>query len=151
MILRRELLNSLLNWSNAKATCLAIPGELLIETQDSPFFEHFHYLAIPMSALLTIPDSGIAVKTSAVDITSYDKEGFKKFIADTGLNADSLIKHSHDVKISAQQLQAIAEGQKNVEIRVISANGNYVHNFIITASPMILATLRKAKEKKETL
>jgi hypothetical protein len=151
VISRRELLNSLLNWSDEQATCLAVPGEFSIETQDSPFFEHFHYLAIPISALLTIPAAGVVLKTSTIDIASYDKEAFTKFIADSGLNAESLLKHSHDVKISGEKLQAIADGHKNVEIRVISANGNYVHNFLITVSPMIVATLRKAKMKKETL
>ncbi|WP_413587161.1 hypothetical protein [Bdellovibrio sp. HCB274] len=151
MISRRELLNSLTNWSAEQAACLAVQGEFVTESQDSPFFEHFHFLSIPVSALSTIPENGITLKTSTIDLASYDQETFKRFITETGLNAEALLKHSHEVKIDAAKLQAIADGQKSVEIRVISANGNYVHNFLITASPMILATVRKAKAKKEVL
>jgi hypothetical protein len=52
------------------------------------------------------------------------------------------------VTISQSKLQAIANGEKNVEVRVISKAGNYVHNFLITASPMTLAILKKKSVKE---
>jgi hypothetical protein len=128
--------------------CVAHVGEFSVETQDSPFFEHFHFLTIPIKALIQPPAQGITLKTSPVDADSYDVEGFKAVIEQTGLDSGALSTHSHDVKISQAKLLAIAAGEKNVEVRVISAGGNYVHNFLISASPMTLATLRKQVAKE---
>ncbi|QLY26748.1 hypothetical protein [Bdellovibrio sp. KM01] len=144
-----------LSWNNFTALsaelgslCVAHLGEFSFETQDSPFFEHFHSLTIPIKTLLQPPAEGIILKTTPVDQDSYDAEGFKAFIEQTRLDPKALSTHSHNVKISQAKLLAIAAGEKNVEIRVISASGNYVHNFIISASPMTLATLRKQAAKE---
>lgn len=130
--------------------CIMHTGDLAVETQESPFFEHFHFLSIPLEALVKPPEAGIVLTTTPVDQDSYDVDGFKKFIASSGLNEKNLLVHTHDIKLSKDQLQAIASGQKNVEVRVISQKGNYVHNFRITASPMILATIKNKKAAKET-
>lgn len=130
--------------------CVMYQGNLSVETQDSPFFEHFHFLSIPLEVLVKPPESGIVLTTTPLDQDSYDVDGFKKFIASSGLNEKNLLVHTHDIKLSKDQLQAIADGQKDVEVRVISQKGNYVHNFRITASPMILATIKKRTMKKGT-
>jgi hypothetical protein len=128
--------------------CVAHVGEFSVETQDSPFFEHFHHLAIPIKALIQPPAEGVILKTTPVEQDSYDIEGFKAFIEKFGLDAKALIIHTHEVKISQAKLLAIAAGEKDVEVRVVSPSGNYVHNFLITASPMTLATLRKKAAKE---
>ena len=133
-----------------EASCVMHTGDLAVETQESPFFEHFHFLTIPMSALANPPDAGIVLTTTPVDQDSYDVDEFKKFIASSGLNEKNLLVHTHDIKLSKEQLQAIASGQKDVEVRVISQKGNYVHNFKITASPMVLATIKNKKSAKVT-
>jgi hypothetical protein len=120
-------------------------SEFTAENTDSPFYEHFHQLSIPTKSLYQPPADGIVVKTSPVDQGSYDIEGFKKFISSSGLNPEVLRKHDHEVKITREQLERIASGEKSVEIRVISKKGNYVHNFIITAPPSALAKIRKFK------
>ncbi len=130
------------------ALCVEHTGEFSVETQDSPFFEHFHFLTIPLKALQQPPVDGVTLKTTELDQGSYDLDGFKAFIEKSRLDPKALLTHSHDVKISQAQLLAIAAGEKNVEVRVISAAGNYVHNFLITASPMTLATLRKHAAKE---
>jgi hypothetical protein len=123
--------------------CLMRQSEFSLENTDSPFYEHFHHLSIPTQALIKPPAEGIVVKTQPVDQGSYDVEGFNKFIASSGLKAEVLRKHDHEVKISRDQLERIAAGEKAVEIRVISKAGNYVHNFIVTAPPSALAKVRK--------
>lgn len=125
--------------------CLMRQSEFSLENTDSPFYEHFHHLSIPTKALIKPPAEGIVIKTQPVDQGSYDVEGFNKFIASSGLKAEVLRKHDHDVKITREQLERIAAGEKAVEIRVISKAGNYVHNFIITAPPSALAKVRKFK------
>lgn len=130
--------------------CIMHTGDLSVETQESPFFEHFHFLSIPVEALVNPAEAGIILTTTPLDQDSYDVDGFKKFIASSGLNEKNLLVHTHDVKLSKDQLQAIASGQKDVEVRVISQKGNYVHNFKITASPMILATIKNKKSAKGT-
>ncbi|QDK45040.1 hypothetical protein DOM22_07640 [Bdellovibrio sp. ZAP7] len=148
---RRDFLN-LNNFTAFSAEmgslCVAHVGEFSVETQDSPFFEHFHSLTIPIKALIQPPADGIVLKTTPVDQDSYDVEGFKTFIGQSHLDPKALSTHSHDVKISQAKLLAIAGGEKNVEVRVISAAGNYVHNFLISASPMTLATIRKQATKE---
>jgi hypothetical protein len=124
-------------------TCLMHQAEFSLENTDSPFYEHFHHLSIPTQALIKPPAEGIVVKTQPVDQGSYDVEGFNKFIASSGLKAEVLRKHDHEVKISRELLERIAGGEKSVEIRVISKAGNYVHNFIVTAPPSALAKVRK--------
>lgn len=118
---------------------------ITLENNETPFFEHFHELHVPLTALQKPPLNGILLKTSAMDPGSYDVRGFKNFVQQFGLDPHSLSRHGHEVKISQRQLQRIANGEQNVEVRVVSANGNYVHNFLITASPAILASVRKAK------
>jgi hypothetical protein len=122
--------------------CVRLASEFSAENTDSPFYEHFHQLSVPVAALMNPPQDGIVVKTLPVDQGSYDIAGFNKFIASSGLKADSLRSHDHDVRISNEQLIRIAQGEKDVEIKVISQKGNYVHNFFITASPMVLATIK---------
>jgi hypothetical protein len=128
--------------------CLAKQTDLTVESNESPFYLHYHQLSIPVAALLKQPDQGIVVKTSIVDQGSYDVTAFKKFIADSGLDPAKLSAHSHDVKISKAELNRIAAGQKDVEVRVISASGNYVHNFLITANPSTLAKVRRFQQGK---
>lgn len=122
-----------------------LQSEFSLENTDSPFYEHYHQLSLPVQALLNPPSEGIVIKTSPVDQGSYDVAGFNKFITASGLKAEVLRKHDHDVRITREQLERIAAGEKAVEIRVISKAGNYVHNFIITAPPSALAKVRKFK------
>jgi hypothetical protein len=129
-----------------KALCLVRESEIHTESVDTPFYEHFHTLAIPVSALISPPQEGITVTTSVVDQGSYDVSGFKKFIASSGLKADSLQSHSHPVKITQDQLQRIANGEKDVEIRVISKAGNYVHNFLVTAPRSAIVKVQKGRK-----
>jgi hypothetical protein len=116
---------------------------IAVESDETPFFEHYHQLSLPVSALVDPPKDGILLSTSAVDQGSYDIEGFERFIRSSGLDRDKLKSHSHDILISQADLKRIAGGEKNVEIRVISKAGNYVHNFKITASASALAKVRK--------
>ena len=132
-----------ISYSEDEVVCLMHSSEMSVESTDSPFFQHFHQLTLPVRALIELPKDGIIVKTSSVDQGSYDVAGFDKFIKSSGLNADLLRKHDHSIQINRNQLLQIAQGQKNVEIRVISKSGNYVHNFLITASPMVLAKVRR--------
>ena len=132
----------------APAICLAKQTELSEESSESPFFQHFHQLSIPVVALLKLPDAGVVVKTSVMDQGSYDVEAFNKFISSNSLNQADFIAHSHDVKIGKAELARIAGGEKEVEIRVISANGNYVHNFFLTANPSTLAKVRRFHDGK---
>jgi len=133
---------------NSSEVCVMRASEFSTENTDSPFYKHFHQLSIPVAALIKPPVKGIVVKTLPVDQGSYDLEGFKKFIASSGLNAEALLRHDHEVAISSAQLIRIAQGEKDVEIKVISKKGNYVHNFFITASPMVLAKIRKQKSSE---
>lgn len=130
------------------AECSAPSSAVHTENTDSPFFEHYHQLSVPVQALIKPPIDGIIVKTLPVDQGSYDVEGFDQFVASSGLKADDLRRHAHEVSLSREQLERIAQGEKDVEIRVISKNGNYVHNFLITATPAVLARIRKQRAGK---
>lgn len=140
---RRSFLTALL--TPTAAECVLNLENLAVESGDSPFFEHYHQLLLPVSALLAPPKDGVTVVTSAVDQGSYDTIAFEKFIKSSGLNADNLKVHRHEVQITAAELSRIAAGEKEVEVRVISKAGNYVHNFKITASASALARIRRGK------
>ncbi|MBO9668599.1 MAG: hypothetical protein J7501_17505, partial [Bdellovibrio sp.] len=68
----------------------------------------------------------MTLTTTPVDLDSYDIEGFKTFIAKYSFDEKAQLSHFHEIKISQSKLVAIASGEKNVEIRVISKAGNYV-------------------------
>lgn len=129
--------------------CLVKLSEISAESTDSPFFEHYHQLAIPVASLIQPPATGIVVKTSPVDQGSFDQETLSKFAASSGLDAAKLQRHSHSVALTRSDLSRIADGEKNVEIRVISPNKNYVHNFFFTAPPSLLVKVRRAREKQK--
>lgn len=119
---------------------------LHLETNESPFFEHYHQLSIPVKALVN-PAKALVLQTSAVDEESMDEKGFEDFIRSSKLDAEKLSRHSHAVSISIEQLKRIAGGERNVEVRVISPAGNYVHNFLITAYQSTLAPQRRRSKK----
>lgn len=126
--------------------CLMKLSEFVVETSETPFFEHYHQLVIPVSALVDPPRGGLVVKTTPIDAGSYDVEGFQKFVASSGIDEKSLKTHSHDVTLTAAQLDRIGRGERDVEVRVISKNGNYVHNLLVTAPPSALVKVRKHKK-----
>ena len=129
-------------------TCLAKESEFATESKDTPFYEHFHTLSLPVSALINPPKEGLTVFTTEVDQGSYDVAGFKSFLKTSGLKAEKLQNHSHDVLITQDQLTRIANGEKEVEIKVISKAGNYVHNFVITAPRSAIVKVLKARSRK---
>ncbi len=132
--------------SDTSVTCLVHESEVFAESHDTPFFEHFHTISIPVKALIEQPAAGIVVTTSAVDQNSYDVAQFASFIKSSGLNTANLKTHTHAVAITQSQLQRIAAGEKNVEIKVISKAGNYVHNFLVTAPRSAIVKIAKAKK-----
>ncbi len=123
--------------------CLLHTDEFVTESGDSPFFLHYHTVAIPVAALIALPADGVRVVTTPVDQGSYDLEGFNQFIEKSGLDPGSLKTHHHEILVSQNELARIAKGEANVEIRVISPGGNYVHNFLVTAPPSALVKVRK--------
>jgi hypothetical protein len=133
--------------TSALPACLVDVTHIGSESHDSPFFEHYHVLALPLASLLVQPAQGIVVKTSPVDQGSYDAAAFEAFIAASGLDKRQLQHHQHDVAITKNQLERIAAGEKDVELRVISPNGNYIHNFLVTAPPSVLVKVRKARRR----
>lgn len=139
----KALLRSVLPEAQAQSLCPTPLAYLRCESQDSPFFQHYHQLLLPVAALIKPSSEGIVIKSSSIDKDSYDTNEFDQFILKSGLDKKNLEVHSHDVFISYQQLQEIRSG-KTVEIRVISKAGNYVHNFILKATPSTLATIKKA-------
>ncbi|WP_413576680.1 hypothetical protein ACLVWU_01425 [Bdellovibrio sp. HCB290] len=142
--LLKLFVNSIL--SKAQAGDCDIFAYLLAETHDSPFFEHYHQLRIPLSALVTPPEEGIEVVTSPVEAGAYYPEEFDAFIKSSGLSAESLSVHTHAVKITKSQLVSVTKGE-TVEVRVISKNGNFVHNIFLKASPAIMVRIQKGMKK----
>lgn len=130
----------------ADVPCYLHTDEVTAESVDSPFYEHFHQLTIPLSALLNPPAQGVTIRSSPVDQGSYDVEAFEKFILESHADEKALQRHQHDVLITEDQLRRLAGGQPAVEIRVISKNGNYVHNFLITAPQSALVKVRKVQQ-----
>ena len=123
------------------ADCLMRLSEISTENIDSPFFEHFHRLAIPISSLIKPPQEGLILKTGLMDMGSYNAQEFEA----SGLNAKTLLPHIHEVAVTQNQLDRIATGEKDVEIRVITKKGIYVHNFFVTAPPSALIKVRKGR------
>jgi hypothetical protein len=118
-------------------------------TREVPFFEHYHLLLIPVSALVELPANGIDLETSRVDQGSLNEESFNNFIesliasgqikkGDTQAIQDFRDHKPHKVKLTRDQLKEIASG-KELYLKVISENNNDVHEFIIKASPSALA------------
>jgi DUF971 family protein len=131
---------------SSAVSCLVRESEVFAENHDTPFYEHFHTLSIPVKALIEQPASGVVVTTTEVDQNSYDVAGFAAFIKSSKLNPASLKAHTHAVSITQNQLQRIAAGEKDVEIKVISKAGNYVHNFLVTAPRSAILKIQKAKK-----
>ncbi len=128
-------------------TCNPELNDLVFETIESPFFEHYHRVLVPTSALVNIPSEGLSLTTSPMDQGSYDLERFEAFVKSSKLSKDALIAHKHSLHLSKEQLQRLASGEKDMEVRVISDNGNYVHNFKLTASPSALAKIKNGSKK----
>jgi hypothetical protein len=133
-------------FANAAQTCSDAIIGIAVESSDSPFFEHYHQLVIPASVLIKIPEEGVRLVTTPVDSGSYNEDQLDQLVKQTRLNKEKLQTHSHEVFIDKASLERIAQGEKNVEIRVISASGNYVHNFIVNSSPAILAKIKWSKK-----
>ncbi|MGZ3769160.1 MAG: hypothetical protein ACXVCP_06635 [Bdellovibrio sp.] len=146
-MLNRLFFQFILNRAQAGAPCADAIVGLAAESLDSPFFEHFHQLVIPVEALIRIPKNGIQLKTTPVDAGSYDNEQLEKFLKESKLDREKLLTHTHDVFIDQTALDRIAKGEKNVEVRVISGRGNYVHNFMFTASPAIKAKIKRQSKQ----
>lgn len=131
-----------------EAPCFLRADELTTESVESPFYEHFHQLTIPLEALVEPPAEGLVIRSGPVDQGSYDVEAFEKFIRSSRLDEKALVRHQHDVMIAQDQLRRIASGEKDVEVRVISKNGNDVHNFLITAPPSALVKVKKHRKAR---
>lgn len=129
--------------AKAEATCTPNLEALLVESSDSPFFEHYHQLLLPVAALIKPPAAGLRLNTTVLDRSSYDVAAFENFVASSKLQRENLLNHSHEVLIGPRELHRIGNGEKSVEIRVISPAGNYVHNFKITALASTLVKVRK--------
>lgn len=137
-----QLLGSFISGDRALANCGSPLEFIRTESTDTPFYEHYHQLLVPVAALVSPPSKGLVISTSAVDAESYNQDEFSKFLASSGLKRSTLQEHKHDVLISHSQLLQIRDGAE-VEIRVISKAGNYVHNFFIKASPSALSAVKR--------
>jgi hypothetical protein len=136
----------LLNTAEAAAPCPDAITGVATESLESPFFDHFHQLTIPVEALIKLPAQGVQLKTSPIDLESYDSVQLEKFVKDSKLDQSKLLTHTHDVFVDQKTLSRIAAGEENVEIKVISARGNFVHNFKFTASPAIKTKLKRQSQ-----
>lgn len=119
---------------------------LTVHTEDSPFFEHYHALQIPVEAIVNPPLAGITLTTTNVDQGSIDEAGFDKFIQQSGLPREKFRNHSHAVTLTRDDLVRIGRGD-TVEIRIVSGNGNYVHNFKITALKNVIVKAQNGLKK----
>lgn len=128
----------------AADSCVPSLGYISAEATYFKAYEHYHLLSIPVSALITLSDKGYTTRTSVLDQGSLDEEALKKFLKETGLSS-SLKDHSHEVHVTQAELQRIANGEKDVEITVLTPKGNLAHRFYFTATQSALAKVRKAR------
>ena len=127
--------------TDAASSCISPLEYIRQESSETPFYEHYHQILVPVSALYK-PTADIMIQTSEVDQGSYDQTEFETFTQSSGLKKSSLVSHRHDVHITTAQLEKIAAGE-TTEIRVISKAGNFVHNFLISAPPSTLARIKR--------
>ncbi len=125
-----------------------IPNLDYISTESTHFqvYEHYHRLSIPISALILPPSGGVTVKTSMLDQSSLDKKKYTNFIEQTKRKFESLINHDHEFVITQEQLERIASGEREVEVKLLSPIGNLTHIFYFTASKSALIKINRARK-----
>ncbi|MCB0412363.1 MAG: hypothetical protein KDD22_07545 [Bdellovibrionales bacterium] len=112
-------------------------------------YEHFHRFSIPVSALIAPPAEGFIGRTTTLDQLSLDVVALHKFLEDTGFNEKMIRFHSHEVKITPEQLERIAQGEKEVAVEVKTPKGNFGHIFYFTASQSALIKIVRARSGGE--
>ncbi|WP_413576681.1 hypothetical protein ACLVWU_01430 [Bdellovibrio sp. HCB290] len=131
----------------APNTCLP---DLSVVTAEATYFsvyEHFHLLSIPVAMLVAPPADGYTTRTSPLDKESLDVVAFEKFLKETGL-PEALRTHSHEVKFTQKDLLRIGDGEKDVEIVVMTPKGNLAHRFYFTATKSALVKVKRARSKQ---
>lgn len=128
--------------------CLMKMDQVTAEATYFARYEHFHILAIPISVLITPPAAGYKTRTSPLDQDSLDEKAFNEFIKESGLDGNSLRVHSHEVNFTQAELERIANGEKDVEITVLTPKGNLGHRFYFTASRSAIVKIQKGRSGK---
>lgn len=131
----------------AQDSCLRGLEGIDAESNESPFFTHYHQLIIPVSALVNPPANGIQLVTGKVDQGSFDQEALEAYARSQRIELAALQSHDHIVRIGRAELKQISAGRENVEIKVYARDGHtYVHNFLVTAPRSLLATVEKERK-----
>ncbi|WP_413587162.1 twin-arginine translocation signal domain-containing protein [Bdellovibrio sp. HCB274] len=125
--------------------CLIRMDQVTAEATYFARYEHFHILAIPLSVLIKPSDNGYTTRTSPLDQASSDEKAFNEFIKETGLDGGSLRTHSHSVTFTKNELERIADGEKEVKITVMTPKGNLAHHFYFTASRSALIKIKRGR------
>lgn len=108
-------------------------------------YEHFHRFSIPVSALINPPAEGFTERTSNLDQPSLDEVAFQQFLKDSGISEGELRFHSHSITVTQEQLERIAQGEKNVAVELIGKNNKLSHVFYFTASQSALIKIARAR------
>ena len=129
----------------ATETCAPTLDSVTAEATYFARYEHFHILAIPVSILISPPETGYKVRTSTLDQGSLDVKALKQFTEETGLDYEGLKNHSHEVRFTQTELERIASGEKEVKITVKTPKGNLAHEFFFTAPRSALVKIQRAR------
>ena len=102
--------------SAAEDVCLRGLEGIDVESNESPYFTHYHQLIIAVSDLVAPPKNGIKLVTGKLDQGSCDDLALQAFVKTKGIELEALRGHNHEVQITSNELERIAAGEKNVEI-----------------------------------
>ncbi len=129
-------------------TCQIRMDQVSAEATYFARYEHFHILTIPVAVLVNPPEQGYSTRTSVLDQDSLDEKAFNEFIKETGLDGASLRIHSHAVTFTKEELERIANGEKDVKITVMTPKGNIAHYFYFTASRSAQVKIQRGRAGK---
>ncbi len=110
-------------------------------------YEHFHRYSIPVSALINPAAEGYTARTTILDQPSLDEKALMQFLKETGLNEAGIRFHSHEINITQEQLERIAQGEKEVAVEVRTPKGNFGHIFYFTATQSALIKIARARSQ----